>query len=134
MWSILAAHLSTDTYAATWNLNDILFPPFASICAKNQRLKKLRVNWKGARPEYNWITKGKSTEADAYYLKQLMKCFSDGRYIDYYASKSGLMTDQPIKLKITNNNKVKYGFTSASYTVNISYDENGQKSWTWMKN
>lgn len=159
MWSILAAHLSTDTYVATWNLNAILFPPFASICAKNasgsydyyevfdttiqpentssqmyQRLKKLRVNWKGARPEYNWITKGKATEADAYYLKQFVKCFSDGRYIDYYASKSGLMTDQPIKLKITNNNKVKYGFTSASYTVNISYDENGQKSWTWTKN
>lgn len=57
----------------------------------------------------------------------------DGTYIDFYMNAEGVRSDQPIKIKIMNQHAMKYGFTSASYTINSYEDENGQVTWSWTK-
>ncbi|MCI5857952.1 MAG: hypothetical protein MR016_11430 [Agathobacter sp.] len=87
------------------------------------------------KPVYNWITKGKATEADSFYLKKALKLFKDGTYVDYLMEHCGYgPNDKPIKLKLVNKNKTKYGFTSASYTLSVYEDENQQTAWNWVLN
>ena len=84
---------------------------------------------------YNWITKGKATEADSFFLKKALKLLGDGTYVDYLMEHCGYCpNDKPIKLKLVNQNKTKYGFTSASYTLNVYEDENQQTAWDWVLN
>ena len=84
---------------------------------------------------YNWIAKGKATEADSFFLKKALKLLGDGTYVDYLMEHCGYgPNDKPIKLKLVNKNKTKYGFTSASYTLNVYEDENQQTAWDWVLN
>lgn len=158
-WTILARHLSMEIDVKSWN-GKYLNPHSSSICAKNadgewdyyevhgttirpqnkysdqysymkEHLSSLKKDKKTQ--EYNWITKGKNTEADTEYLKKALQYFQDGTYIDFYMSVGGVYSDQPIKIKIMNQHAVKYGFTSASYTIDCYEDENGQVTWTWTK-
>lgn len=157
-WIRLARYLSTDIDIKTWN-GKYLNPRSASICAKNadgnwdyyevsntriqpqnkhsdqyvymeEHLANLKKRKKTQ--EYNWITKGKNTEADTEFIKKALQCFQDGTYIDVYMQ-IGPRSDQPIKLKIMNNHTMKYGFTSASYTINYYETEDRQPAWNWTK-
>lgn len=160
-WMLLAHYLSTDMEFLSPNPG-ILSPTFGAIAAKNSSGKwdyfeidgttirpastassiyshfyehpATRKEGKG-KDAYNWITKGKATEADSFYLKKALKLFKDGTYIDYLMEHCGYApTDKPIKLKLVNQNKTKYGFTSASYTLNVYEDENQQTAWDWVLN
>ena len=157
-WTKLARHLSTEIDVKYWS--PYMNPQSASICAKNadggrdyyqvssatirpqnksseqysymrEHLSSLKKDKKTQ--EYNWITKGKNTEADTEFLKKALQCFADGTYIDFYMSVNRICSDQPIKIKIMNKHTVKYGFTSASYAINSYEDENGQVTWSWTK-
>ena len=160
-WSRLAKRLSMDIDVKYWIGHAInLTPHSGSICAKNadggwdyyevsgttirpqnkasdqysfmkEHLSSLKKDKKTQ--EYNWITKGKNTEADTEYLKKALQYFADGTYVDFYMNAEGVRSDQPIKIKIMNQHAVKYGFTSASYTINCYEDENGQVTWSWTK-
>lgn len=157
-WAHLSGYLSIDIKIKAWS-GGYLNPRSASIYAKNadgnwdyyevcdeiirpqnkhskqyaymeEHLSDLKKN--KHTQEYNWITKGKNTEADTAFIKKALQCFQDGTYIDVYMQ-IGPRSDQPIKLKIINNHPTKYGFTSASYTINYYETEDRQPAWSWTK-
>ncbi len=160
VWKKLAYHLSLDIDLKPWA--GYLNPTFGTIIAKNasggldyyavsgtwisteyngtesyDRLEEMKHPSNDAKKAYNWITKGKATEADEYYLRQALKCFSDGSYMDDYLKYLVWEEkDTPVNMKVIvkNKNKTKYGFTSVSYTVNDAVDESGQKTWKVTKN
>lgn len=160
-WVDMVRHLSMDIDIKTWEGRAPFYS--ASICAKNasgtydyyeisgmtirpentrssqyfhMKEQLARLSKEHKLQEYNWITKGKATEADEYYLRQALKCFSDGSYMEYDMSNVRDLDwwNTPVKMTFTNQNQTKYGFTSASYTVDIIENQSGQKTWKVTKN
>ncbi len=160
-WVDMVRHLSMDIDIKTWEGRAPFYS--ASICAKNasgtydyyeisgmtirpentrssqyfhMKEELARLSKEHKLQEYNWITKGKATEADEYYLRQALKCFSDGSYMEYYMSNVRDLDwwNTPVKMTFTNQNQTKYGFTSASYTVDIIKNQSGQNTWKVTKN
>ena len=119
-----------EIYDTTIQPQNIYSDTYSYLCDKPSSRKEDE-----EKDAYNWITKGKATEADSFFLKKAVKLFKDGTYIDYLMEYCGYgPNDKPIKLKLVNQNKTKYGFTSASYTLNVYEDENQQTAWDWVLN
>lgn len=158
-WVHMKNYLSMDLDVKAWS-GGYLNPQSGSICAKNAsgnydyyEISDMTIRPENTRSsqyfymkehlasisklqEYNWITKGKATEADEYYLRQALKCFSDGSYMEYYMSNVRDLDwwNTPVKMTFTNKNQTKYGFTSASYTVDIIKNQSGLNTWKVTKN